>query len=379
MHAKPSDAEVVVIGLGAAGSHAARRIAETGVEVIGLEAEQLLHTRGAYAGESRLFRAAYHEGAEYVPLLLESREEWLELQRGGSREILRETGVLSIGSAAAPQMRRVRESLRHAGVAHRALSTAELREQHPQHGGITDEIGVLDLLGGVLRPEAAVAELQRRARLAGAELRGGQRVAAVEERGNRAIVRLGHGEELSARVAVLAPGVHAPALLPRLAPHLVIRPIGLTWFCPEDAEAFSPERFPAFIRDHGSTHLFGAPTLDGTLVKAGYDARLGTIADPAELPGALADEQREAVAADVHRLLPGLPPYVARESVHMDLFTADKRPVIGALGERIVVGIGFSGHGFKLAPAVGNALADLALARPTRHDLSAFSPDRFAG
>jgi sarcosine oxidase len=38
-----------------------------------------------------------------------------------------------------------------------------------------------------------------------------------------------------------------------------------------------------------------------------------------------------------------------------------------------------SGHGFKHSPAIGEALADWALERDGRHDLSAFRLSRFSG
>jgi sarcosine oxidase len=46
--------------------------------------------------------------------------------------------------------------------------------------------------------------------------------------------------------------------------------------------------------------------------------------------------------------------------------------------ERVAVAGGFSGHGFKFAPVVGEILADLALTGTTRHVIDLFAPDRFA-
>jgi len=43
----------------------------------------------------------------------------------------------------------------------------------------------------------------------------------------------------------------------------------------------------------------------------------------------------------------------------------------------VAVAAGFSGHGFKFAPAVGEILADLAEAGTTRHDVRLFTADRF--
>src|SRR3972149_5843204 len=46
--------------------------------------------------------------------------------------------------------------------------------------------------------------------------------------------------------------------------------------------------------------------------------------------------------------------------------------------QNVVLACGFSGHGFKFAPVVGEILADLALLGRTEHDISLFALDRFA-
>ena len=59
--------------------------------------------------------------------------------------------------------------------------------------------------------------------------------------------------------------------------------------------------------------------------------------------------------------------------------TPDALPVLDAPEQiaGLVIGAGFSGHGFCLGPVSGEVLADLALGRPPRHDLSAFRLARF--
>jgi sarcosine oxidase len=43
----------------------------------------------------------------------------------------------------------------------------------------------------------------------------------------------------------------------------------------------------------------------------------------------------------------------------------------------VCVAAGFSGHGFKFAPAVGEVLADLAEAGKTNHSIEMFAATRF--
>ncbi|CAG9216758.1 Amino acid dehydrogenase [Paraburkholderia tropica] len=60
--------------------------------------------------------------------------------------------------------------------------------------------------------------------------------------------------------------------------------------------------------------------------------------------------------------------------------TPDWNPVLGRLPgiEGLVVGYGFSGHGFKLSPTVGRVLAQEALGLPTDVSLAPYSIERFA-
>jgi sarcosine oxidase len=44
----------------------------------------------------------------------------------------------------------------------------------------------------------------------------------------------------------------------------------------------------------------------------------------------------------------------------------------------VAIACGFSGHGFKFAPAVGEILTDLTLEGRTRQNISRFSAARFA-
>ena len=59
--------------------------------------------------------------------------------------------------------------------------------------------------------------------------------------------------------------------------------------------------------------------------------------------------------------------------------TPDWNPVLGAVPERdgLIIAYGFSGHGFKLAPAVGKVLAQTALGEVTDIDIAPYALSRF--
>ena len=56
----------------------------------------------------------------------------------------------------------------------------------------------------------------------------------------------------------------------------------------------------------------------------------------------------------------------------------DRHFVIGPITPGITVLAGFSGHGFKFAPVIGDIAADLALQGMTTRSIAPFSPQRFA-
>ena len=62
----------------------------------------------------------------------------------------------------------------------------------------------------------------------------------------------------------------------------------------------------------------------------------------------------------------------------MYTMTPDGHFVIGAHPEHpeVILGCGFSGHGFKFVPVLGEVLADLALGATPAYDLALFSPGR---
>lgn len=61
--------------------------------------------------------------------------------------------------------------------------------------------------------------------------------------------------------------------------------------------------------------------------------------------------------------------------------TPDALPVLDAPASHpgLVIGAGFSGHGFGIGPVTGEILSTLALGQPCRFDLAPFRLNRFAG
>lgn len=355
-------ADVAVIGLGTVGSMALWQLSGMpGIRAVGIEQFGIGHAHGSYAGESRLFRTASKEGARYVPLLRRAREMWRELEAESGRSIYLEVGALSVGPEGQPEMTSTRETIERFGLEHRILDRGALEAEYPQFAYRDDDVGILDLHGGGLRPEAAVVTAVERARAAGAESFDNTTVLDVRPDADGVTVHTTRGVIRAGRV-IVAGGSWTTRLRPEIAPLLSVTPILLTWFMPHDHAEFVPERFPVFMRDMPGAHLFGAPSLDGYSVKITPTPRtLSRIADVADLPGVSRDELI-LLGQQAAESFPGLNPEPVRWSMHHDGFTPDRVPIIDRdAGGRVVTVAGLSGHGFKFAPVFGRTAAELAV------------------
>jgi glycine/D-amino acid oxidase-like deaminating enzyme len=101
-------------------------------------------------------------------------------------------------------------------------------------------------------------------------------------------------------------------------------------------------------------------------------------ADPDRFAEEIAPDEVERLAGMVSRRVPGL---AAAESTGgwASLYdvSPDWQPVIGEIAPGIFVDAGSSGHGFKLAPALGAHVADLVTGAAVDPGLAAFDPFRF--
>jgi sarcosine oxidase len=85
------------------------------------------------------------------------------------------------------------------------------------------------------------------------------------------------------------------------------------------------------------------------------------------------------MATYLRDLLPTLPGRFLRADPCMYTTTPDEHFVIARhpAHEQVTVACGFSGHGFKFVPVVGEIVADLAIEGSTRHPIALFDPRRF--
>jgi sarcosine oxidase len=372
------DAEVAVVGAGTMGSFALWQLAERGVSAIGFDRFEPGHDQGSGHGESRIIRTAYAEGSSYVPLVRSAFPLWRELERQTGEDILTMTGGLIIGHPEGDLVRDALRSLRDHALPHEVLGADRVRERYPQHAVSPEDVAVHEETAGVLRPEKAIQAAARQAQELGATLHPNTVVEAVEETGGGVEIRAG-GRTYRARRAIVSVGSWLGGLLPDLKLPLVVERQILAWFPAGEPTLFYPDRCPIFIREEGDVNWYGFPTLNGETVKTAVHHR-GQETDPDSIDRDVGPEDVAPISRLVGEYLPGLSPKPVRSKVCMYTNTPDHDFLVGPAPGRsnLVLLGGFSGHGFKFAPVMGEIAADLATEGGTRHDISGLSPERFA-
>jgi sarcosine oxidase len=388
--------DVIVIGLGGMGSAAAYRLAQRGLRVLGLDRHRPVHDQGSSHGSSRITRQAYFEESAYVPLLLRAAELWPQVEADAGRKVVLWTGGLMVGR---PDSRTVSGSLRSAqewNLPHELLDAAQIRHRFPTMTPEPDEVALFERNAGLVIPEESVAaHLALAARAGAADLHHEEPVTSWRTvRGGGVEVSTPTARYQAAQLAI-CPGPWAPELLADLGiPFGVERQVQY-WFEPvREPARFRADRHPIYIWEAADGQQFyGFPSFDDPTggpadgARAAADGvkvakfRSGLACTPETIDRAVYPEETAAMRAFVAPRMPDLPGTLLKTVTCMYTNTPDEHFVIARHPghEQVVVACGFSGHGFKFVPVVGEIVADLVSEGTTAHPIGLFDPRRFAG
>ncbi|SDD30571.1 N-methyl-L-tryptophan oxidase [Paraburkholderia lycopersici] len=374
--------DTIIVGAGSMGMAAGYYLSRLGNKVLLLDAGDPPHDQGAHHGSTRLIRHAYGEGAAYVPLALRAQQLWEDLERQTQTTLFARTGVVNIGMPDDPFLREVQLSAARHGIPLETLDAAQTCKRWPAWRLAAGQIANFEPGAGVLYCERGIAAYRQLAAALGATLGTNARVTRIECHGREsASVWTDKNEKFSARDLIVCAGKSTRDLLAPLGLDVPVTRVRKTfaWFEPA-AGLFAPERFPGFFVASEVGGYYGFPDLDGSGLKLGRH----DLGEPVPVNAPLAPFGAEPadlgdLRAFLQRYLPGAGELRMGRACEYDM-TPDTHFIIDRVPAcpNVHLATGFSGHGFKFASAIGEALAERITQGESRIDLAMFARRRFA-
>jgi sarcosine oxidase len=376
----PTRYDIIIAGLGAVGSSTAYHAAKRGRRVLGLDRFTPPHAFGSSHGKSRIIREACFEHPAYVPLARRSYECWAELESRSRQTIVHRTGGVSVGGPDSVVVTGARASAMEFGLPYEEMSSADLARRIPAFHPDPGTVGIWDPRAGVVVPEIAIECQLAAAQGCGAELHFDETVTgwdASDAGGVRVTTPQGtyHADQL-----VLAVGAWLLPLLGALDLPLVVERQVMLWFRPaREPDRFKPGQMPIFIWEFAPGRAwYGLPDL-------GHGMKIGI---HHEGPATTADSVQRDVTADdeapiralLERYIPDANGAPVASAVCLYTNTPDRHFLIDWHPEHrnVLIASPCSGHGFKYASALGEALTELLGTGSTTCDLSPFKLARLS-
>ena len=356
--------DVIVLGGGTMGSSAAWDLGKRGVRALLLEHFRHVHDLGAHGGKTRIIRHAYAEGPEYVPFVQHADELWLALEAEGGERVLIRTGGLEIAAPGHTHARDARRSAELHGLPYDWVSPAEANRRWPSVRVPEDWDVLFSPQAGLLLTEPALRSLAAAARRLGVEIREEEPARDWGASAAGIWVRTDRGTYHADRLIVTA-GAWTGRILADLGlPLTVLRKV-LWWLAVDDPTPYTPDRFPVFITDSPLGSIYGFPLYEHPGLKIANHSG-GEPTTPETVERRVREEEKADVVALARWLLPGVTDRVLDSAVCLYTMTPDTDFVVDRhpTWSQVVIGAGFSGHGFKFAPAIGEQLVALALDAP---------------
>jgi monomeric sarcosine oxidase len=370
--------DAIVLGAGGIGSAALYALARRGVRTLGIDRFNPPHNRGSSHGQTRVIRQAYFEHPDYVPLLLESYRGWHDLERRSDKKLFNPIGLIQLGPAdgiIVPGVLRAAEKHR---LPVQALTAAETQRRWPGLRVGNDVVGVYEPAAGYLLVEDCVQAHLDLARAAGAELLTDTEVVRWDSDEREVRVYTADRQFTATRLIVTA-GAWSSRLLADLGVSLMVRRKSLFWFATDAADYTLNNGLPVFLLELADGVFYGFPTLDERGVKFAEHSGGRIVEDPLTVDRSIDPEDQRRLTRVLSQFLPGVSPRLSDHTVCLYTMSPDENFIIDRhpRHSNVVFAAGLSGHGFKFAPVLGKALADLAVDSDTELPIAFLSLSRF--
>ena len=315
---------------------------------------------------SRVFRYAYGTDEFYANLAVKALTLWNDIEKESNTQLYFRCGCLFLENAYDTYAMKSYKTMKKLGLPIELLDGKNLKDRFPQ---FNCDSGVLDPNGGVLEANTAVTTVVALAQKNGVQVRTKTKVIDIDEK----IITVENGEKINADTIVVTAGVWNTKLLKNKIPVIPSRQ-ELLYFKPKRPNIFQKNVFPTF--GHLESGFYGIPIHGISAVKIANHFP-GKPADPDTVDRNVTKEFIDQCREFLHTYIPELADgEVIKTKTCLYDMTPNEDFILDEISENIVIGAGFSGHGFKFAPLIGMILANLAIGKKNTFDLSRFTLDK---
>jgi monomeric sarcosine oxidase len=367
---------VIIVGAGIMGSATAHKLSKTRKKILLLEQFPIQHNNGSSHGQTRIIRQTYTE-IHFSELMKSAYRLWNNFEKEiGERLILR-TGGIDFGSENSENLNKTVETCKKLGIPYQEFNNRELKAKFPMFQLSDEYFGIVQESSGIILANKSLSSFQNRAIKNNVKVAKNEKVIRIKIGTSKIIVETTKDKYQTEKL-VLTSGMWTNLNLEPtgIKLDLNIWKLSFAYWPVTEVDIFSPERFPIFIAWEEDP-IYGFPLIEQqSAIKIAphftFDNNLS--------PPIIENVPNESLISRVGNYIDKNFKFV--KSTPLDsqtcyyTMTKDENFILDFHpdSDQIVIGAGFSGHGFKFAPLIGEILGDLVLnQKSTKFDIDPFS------
>lgn len=362
--------DYIIIGGGVMGCAAAYYLSKKNKKILVVDQFSMQNDMNASQDFSKMFRYEYGSDIFYTKLAVDSLKQWKKIEKEYGQLLYFPCGELLIAKKERDKEYAMEsyKALKKLGYKTTLFTKNTLEEKFPQ---FDSSFGVFDYHAGILEASKAVKAFVQIAKKNGVTFWYEKSVRKIKG----TTVYLKNNKSIEGKCIIVTAGIWTEKLISEKLP-ITITKQDLLYFQPQKKENFVKAKFPAFAYLDRGFYGFPIHGIDAVKIAAHAEGKKINITNlDRNISKNSIKKTREFLKSFIPQLARAK---IIKKKVCFYDMTPDEDFIIDKVNPTTVIGVGFSGHGFKFAPVIGKLLAELALGKKKLSwDINRFRMQRF--